>query len=62
MYELRYRKGNNHYRLLFFLWGPHCVGVSAFYKNQQATPKSDVETAKTRRAQWHDSFGKESTG
>jgi phage-related protein len=29
--ELRHRHLNNHYRVLFMLWGPHCVALTAFY-------------------------------
>jgi phage-related protein len=55
--ELRVRHGNNHYRVLFMLWGPHCVGLTAFYKNQQQTPASDLSRAKTRAARWREVFG-----
>jgi phage-related protein len=60
IYEIRARVGNNPYRVLFFIWGPHLVALSAFYKNQQETPKQDIETAKSRRTIWRRAFGDES--
>lgn len=59
--ELRWRDGNNHYRVLFFRWGCHPVALTAFYKNQQRTPKSKLELAKNRRKAWTDAFGDEPT-
>lgn len=59
IYELRTRVGNNHFRVLFFLWGQHCIALTAFYKNQQATPQTDQDRAKTRRAAWKKAFGDE---
>jgi phage-related protein len=57
IFELRHRHLNNHYRILFMHWGPDCVGLTAFYKNQQATPKSDIDRAKRRAARWREIFG-----
>lgn len=59
IYELRYRRGNNHYRLLFCKWGPHLVALTVFYKNQRATPRRDVERAQDRRTAWYDEFGEQ---
>ena len=59
IYEIRARIGNDHYRVLFFAWGPHLVVLSAFYKNQRATPKQDIDTAKARRTNWRNTFGDE---
>jgi phage-related protein len=59
IYEIRARLGNNHYRVLFFRWGRHLVALSAFYKNQQKTPKQDIDTAIARRKLWRDAFGDE---
>lgn len=50
--ELRYRTGNNHYRILFFIHGVVCVGLTCFYKNQQRTEKVDIERAKKRRSEY----------
>jgi phage-related protein len=47
--ELRYRDGSNHYRVLFFIDGTVCVGLTCFYKNQQKTEKTDLDRAKRRR-------------
>jgi phage-related protein len=60
--ELRHRHLNNHYRVLFMLWGPHCVALTAFYKNQRTTPKADVERARIRARRWKDVFGEEPKG
>ncbi|WP_419197611.1 type II toxin-antitoxin system RelE/ParE family toxin [Microbispora hainanensis] len=59
IFELRHRHLNNHYRVLFMLWGPHCVALTAFYKNQAKTPKADLDRAKARAARWREVFGKE---
>jgi phage-related protein len=59
IYEIRTRIGNNHYRVLFFRWGPKLVALAAFYKNQRTTPKQDIETAKKRRTRWREAFGDE---
>jgi phage-related protein len=61
IFELRHRHLNNHYRVLFMLWGPHCVALTAFYKNQQKTPKSDLDRARSRADRWRELFGKEPT-
>ncbi len=58
IYELRTRVGNDHYRVLFSNWGPHWVALTAFYKNQQATPKQDLARAQDRRDRWEGKFGK----
>jgi phage-related protein len=47
--ELRYRHKNNHYRILFFVDGRDCVGLTCFFKNQQKTDKADLYRAKQRR-------------
>lgn len=59
IFELRCRHQNNHFRVLFMLWGRHCVALTAFYKNQKQTPKADVERAKSRAKRWCAVFGKE---
>lgn len=48
LHELRYRNGNNHYRILFTTEGRRCVALHAFYKNQQQTEKKDLDVAKKR--------------
>lgn len=50
--ELRYRFGSNHYRVLFFIEGRTCVGLTCFYKNQQKTEKNDLRRAKRRKADY----------
>ncbi|GLY35761.1 toxin [Amycolatopsis sp. NBRC 101858] len=57
IYEIRHRQGNNHYRVLFFMWGPHWVALTAFYKNQQKTPATDKNRAHKRMTQWCQTFG-----
>lgn len=59
IFEIRVRVERNHYRVLFFVWGPHLVALSAFFKNQRTTPKQDIDTAKARRARWRAAFGNE---
>lgn len=55
--ELRWRQGNNHFRILFFRWGQHPVALTAFYKDQQKTPKTKIETALDRQKAWKRTFG-----
>ncbi|PWU48911.1 toxin [Micromonospora globispora] len=62
IYELRTRVGNDHFRVLFCNWGPHCVALTAFYKNQQTTPKQDIHRAEDRRDRWEAKFGKRPAG
>lgn len=57
LFEIRCRVDNNHYRVMFMLWGPHCVALTAFFKNQEATPPSDIERARKRAARWKETFG-----
>lgn len=57
IFELRWRQGNNHYRVLFFRWGPHPVALTAFYKNQQQTPQTAIDRATERRKIWKSTFG-----
>ena len=52
IWEWRQHKGNNHFRVLFFLWGRYCVAVTAFYKNKQKTPPEDLKRANDRRKTW----------
>lgn len=47
--EIRHRVGSNHFRILFFIKGRICVGLTCFYKNQQKTEKKDLDRAKQRR-------------
>lgn len=49
IYELRDRVGNNHYRVLYYVDGRVCVGLTCFYKNQQRTEKKDIDRALARR-------------
>lgn len=46
--ELRFRAGNNHYRVLFHVVGSTCVALHCFYKNQQKCPKVKVDLARGR--------------
>ncbi len=47
--ELRYRSGNNHFRVLFYIDGRVSVAVHCFYKNQQKCPKKDLDLARSRK-------------
>jgi phage-related protein len=58
LFELRTRVGSNHYRVIFFLWGDHCVALTAFYKNQQQTPSRLIQRAQDRRRSWLATFGR----
>lgn len=55
--ELRWRQGSNHFRVLFFRWGPHPVALTAFQKKQQKTPKTRIATALERQKMWKRAFG-----
>lgn len=57
--ELRHRHLNSHYRVLFMLWGPHCVALTAFHKKQRATPKGELDRARIRARRWKEVFGEE---
>ena len=50
--ELRFREKNNHYRILFFVDGRLCVGLTCFSKNQRKTEKQDLDRAKDRRSSY----------
>jgi phage-related protein len=62
IYEIRHRYSNNHHRVLFTLWGQSCVALTAFYKNQQKTPKTDLNRAIDRARRWRDANGDEPGG
>ena len=57
IWELRWRQGNNHFRVLFFRWGPHPVALTAFQKKQQKTPRTRIATAVERKKNWLKAFG-----
>jgi len=61
IYELRCRHLNNEYRLLFTLWGPRCVALTVFSKNQRATPQRDLDRAQTRAAAWREADAQSAT-
>lgn len=48
LFELRFRAGNNQYRVLFHVAGRICVALHCFYKNQQRCPKNKIELARDR--------------
>jgi phage-related protein len=55
LYEIRVKVGADPFRALFFYdTDVVCVCVSAFYKNQQETPKSDIRTATARKKTWQE--------
>ena len=57
IFELRYRHSTDRFRLLFMLWGPHLVALTAFQKKQAKTPKADLDRARVRAKQWRRVFG-----
>jgi phage-related protein len=59
IFELRYRRGTERFRLLFMPWGPHLVALTAFQKKQPKTPKPDLDRARTRAKRWRHAFGAE---
>jgi phage-related protein len=61
MFELRYRRGTERFRLLFIFWGPHLVALTAFKKKQPKTPKPDLDRARARARSWRKAFGPEPT-
>ena len=62
LYGLRYRHGSEQFRLLFMLWGPHLVALTAFQKKQAKTPKSDLDKARVRAKRWLQAFGARPSG
>jgi len=54
VWELKVKRHNNAYRLLFMRWGPVAVVLDVFFKNQQKTPTG---VALERRATWLRSRG-----
>lgn len=61
IYELRYRHGNDQFRMLFIFWGPHLVALTAFQKKQAKTPKVDHDRAQGRAKRWREAYGTEPT-
>ena len=59
IFELRYRRGTERFRLLFIFWGRHLVALTAFQKKQQKTPKPDLDKARIRARRWRQVFGME---
>ncbi len=59
IFELRYRRGTEQFRLLFMHWGPHLVALTAFQKKQPKTPKQDLDRARVRAKRWRQVFGTE---
>jgi phage-related protein len=57
IFELRYRHHTERFRLLFMLWGPYLVVLTAFQKKQTKTPKPDLDRARTRAKHWREVFG-----
>lgn len=48
VHEIRAREGNNHFRAFYVALGDTVYVLHAFYKNQQATPKKDLDLGKQR--------------
>lgn len=61
IFELRYRRGTERFRLLFTFWGPHLLALTAFQKKQPKTPKPDLDRALDRAKRWRRTFGTEPT-
>jgi phage-related protein len=62
IFELRYRRGTERFRLLFLMWGPQLVALTAFQKKQPKTPKPDLDRARVRAKRWRQVFGAEPGG
>ncbi len=62
IFELRYRRGTERFRLLFMFWGRHLVALTAFQKKQPKTPKPDLDRARVRARRWREVFGAEPPG
>lgn len=58
--ELRHRSGTLQFRVLFIHWGRCCVGLTAFCKKEQKTPRPDLDRAKQRAARWRAIHGETS--
>lgn len=50
VHEIRVREGNNHFRAFYAIIGDTVYVLHAFYKNQQQTPKKDVDLGSQRLA------------
>jgi phage-related protein len=53
--ELRVRKDKVQYRVVFFIDGRVCVGVTCFHKDQQKTPEIDLNRAIERMKSYRSS-------
>jgi phage-related protein len=53
LWELRAREADGIYRILYFHWKGRTFGLlHGFTKKTQATPKRELDMARTRRARW----------
>lgn len=53
IYEIRTQVGNNHFRAMVIQDSPvHFIILSCFYKNQNKTPKKEMEKAQQRLRRW----------
>lgn len=53
LYEIRAQVGNNHYRAIVIQDTPvHFIILSCFFKNQQKTPKYELDKAEKRLKRW----------
>lgn len=53
--ELRHKEGTNEFRVLFARQGNVFIALTAFYKNQQKTPRTHLDRGRSRLAIWKDS-------
>lgn len=56
LHELRFRIGNNQFRLIFAIWGDRLLALDVFYKNQN---KTSTDRAATRWRDWKKRNGDE---
>lgn len=56
IYEICVRVLNTPYCILFIVWGPHRVVLTACKKNQYVTPHQDKELAEQRARRWIELF------
>ena len=52
IYELRFRRGNTHYRVLYFFWGKAAVVLSHGLVKVARVPKAEITRALRRKAKF----------
>lgn len=58
IYEIRAQVGNGHFRAMVIQDSPvHYIVLSCFYKNQNKTPKQELDKARQRLKRWRGNAG-----